>query len=244
MWKSCAFAAGVFGLIAVNANAAVLEYSFTAQITEVATTGDVSALPNIGQDVIANTTSITGSFAYDSTASETASSATTAVYPINSILINLPSSQFGFGPIISGSGITSDATVSVTNNSSDFFTINGETNPDPIPEGEDYTELSTTIGFVDDSGLVLSDTSLPSNLSLADFNGLFFTLTAARLNRTVSNGFAFTNFIGDIQLVGTITDLELTSEGPSPVPVPAALPLLATALAGLGLLRLKRSKAA
>ncbi len=174
----------------------------------------------VGSNITAETSTFTGAFSYDSSSAPTGQSANAAIYPSGPFEITIDGTHVFQAPVPLTFRIQNDDVNFF--DTFEFFTTGGAVLPFPYNPNDEFIRVSVR----DATDSVFSDTSLPTNLNLADFS------TRELFIRTDLDRAA-----GQLWIVsGQITSLSTT------VPEPASALLLAFATVALaGARRLGRS---
>lgn len=214
-------------LIAVSgqtADAAPITLRYEALVTNAFSIGDQSNIAAISAGIVAGTTTVSGTFSYDTEDPGTSVSPTFQMFRSDaiSITVDLPSFTRSYVP--------PDTSIRLYNNDntdSDLLRVRGTS---PFV-GTGLTEFLNLTLF-DETQTAFSElSSLPSLLDLADFSAtrIDFAIDDRENNRRLGlYGF-------DAQIT-SLTEL-------TPVPLPAALPLFAGGLGLLALLGWRRKRA-
>ncbi|NKB22617.1 MAG: PEP-CTERM sorting domain-containing protein [Alphaproteobacteria bacterium] len=223
---------GATFLLGSGASAAVITYNWTGSIKNIGGGGGGLPTLSVGQ-------AITGSFSYDTTASQTSSGSGTGTSTANYTGIDSGSSiNFTVGGYtgsanIGDAGLVFDPRFYVTHNT--------------LPSGFDRIRFhapsvnSTTVGGVaasefqlqltDSSNAVFANSAPPLSLDLADFDSTALVSNFDGITISFDNG---------SQMFASVETLTLDSGGGGPVPEPGALIVFGFGLAGIAAIRRRR----
>lgn len=189
-------------------------------------------------------TTVAGQFTYDPSATGAAGRFGGTEYSTGSIDASFENFSVSFGQsegttvLVQDSGAGATDSFSLRGFTSGAGVLSGfsfELGEEDVYFGRPYGQVGFALNLFDDTGTVFSDETLPTALSLSDFDRGFFTLDGIT-SESDETGPDVVN-----RLEARITSL--STQPPAPVPLPASALLLGGGLlAGFGALRGRRNR--